>query len=204
MNAGQVATSDGEFYRKPQSKKLTGKWKRYQRKLARQQKGSNRRGVTKRKAKNAARKMARRRDDWQHKTTRTIADAYGTVVAEDLNTKGMTRKGGRRKRGLNRVILDTGWSALQRKLAYKSVNFIKVDPKNTSRECHECGHAAKENRRSQALFACGSCGNESNADVNAALNIRRRGLARLDVEGRRRSRASPKSRQIDPYALVAA
>ena len=41
---------------------------------------------------------------------------------------------------------------------------------------HECGHAAKGNRESQAVFHCVECGYEANADVNAAENILSRAL----------------------------
>lgn len=51
-----------------------------------------------------------------------------------------------------------------------------VDPRDTSRTCSVCGHCAKKNRKSQSQFLCLQCGRESNADVNAALNIAVRGL----------------------------
>ena len=46
----------------------------------------------------------------------------------------------------------------------------------TSQTCHKCGHVAKENRESQAVFHCVECGYEANADVNAAMNILGRAL----------------------------
>lgn len=49
-----------------------------------------------------------------------------------------------------------------------------VDPRDTSRACAECGHVAKENRRSQADFECVACGHRDHADRNAARNIRAR------------------------------
>jgi hypothetical protein len=41
----------------------------------------------------------------------------------------------------------------------------------------QCGHIAAGNRVSQALFCCQSCGHTAHADVNAAKNILRAGLA---------------------------
>ena len=172
MNAGQVATSDGDFYRMPDVAKKVSKWHRYQRRLARQQKGSNRRNRTKRKSAKARRAIRNARDNWAHETSHDLAEAFGTVVVEDLNTKGMTKKAGRKKARLNKSILDTGWHDLYRKIEYKAANVVKVNPAYTSQTCHECGHTSRSNRRSQSQFICVSCGYESNADVNAALNIK--------------------------------
>jgi IS605 OrfB family transposase len=71
----------------------------------------------------------------------------------------------------------TGWAfgQLRMFLSYKAalagVPLHTVDPRNTSRTCHACGHCAKENRKSQAAFICHSCGLVMNADINAAINI---------------------------------
>nr|WP_240196854.1 transposase [Nonomuraea lactucae] len=54
---------------------------------------------------------------------------------------------------------------------------MAVDPHNTSRTCARCGHCAKENRVTQAEFACQACGHTAHADTNAATNILRAGLA---------------------------
>jgi putative transposase len=53
------------------------------------------------------------------------------------------------------------------------------DDINTSRRCPECDHVDAENRRSQARFACVSCGHEAHADEVASINILRAGHARL-------------------------
>ncbi|WP_220200237.1 zinc ribbon domain-containing protein [Ktedonospora formicarum] len=44
----------------------------------------------------------------------------------------------------------------------------RVDPRHTSQTCSRCGHQTRNNRRSQAVFHCRSCGYH----LNAALNIR--------------------------------
>lgn len=63
-------------------------------------------------------------------------------------------------------------------LAYKAkeagITIVKVNPRNTSRRCNECGHISKENRKSQGTFVCEKCGDPKkpiNADYNAARNI---------------------------------
>jgi transposase len=74
----------------------------------------------------------------------------------------------------------TGWAFAQLRsfVEYKAqlagVPVALVDPKHTSQRCHVCGHVARSNRQSQALFSCKNCGYTTNADFNAALNIRYR------------------------------
>ncbi|WP_460808564.1 zinc ribbon domain-containing protein [Micromonospora zhanjiangensis] len=55
---------------------------------------------------------------------------------------------------------------------------VEVDPRNTSRTCPKCGHCTRQNRVTQAEFRCVACGHTAHADVNAASNILRAGLAR--------------------------
>ena len=67
---------------------------------------------------------------------------------------------------------------LGNKIAYKAqmrgVPVRYVDPRNTSRECSQCGQIDNANRPNQATFQCTSCGYSLHADVNAAINIGRR------------------------------
>jgi putative transposase len=70
-----------------------------------------------------------------------------------------------------------GWAFFQLRtfIGYKAkldgIPVKIVDPRNTSRTCHECGHCEKLNRRSQSVFLCRRCGHSAHADLNAALNI---------------------------------
>ena len=95
---------------------------------------------------------------------------------------GDTEKPGknvRAKSGLTKAILDQGWFEVRRQLAYKlswnGATLVAVPAHNTSRTCPCCGHVAKENRLSQAKFACVDCGYEENADVVGAMNVLARG-----------------------------
>jgi IS605 OrfB family transposase len=64
------------------------------------------------------------------------------------------------------------------KAAWASVPVYLVDPKNTSRTCPTCGYVSKDNRKSQAVFACTnpdvSCSFTENADYVGAINISRK------------------------------
>ncbi len=194
-NVGQATDSTGTVHALPDTTVEDAKIKRYQRRMARQQKGSKRRRGTGGKLRKLERKRARRRDTATHQSSRKMADTAHTVVLEDLNTKAMTKsakgtvenpgRNVKQKAGLNRAILASGWGQLERKLEYKAGQVVYVDPAYTSQACSRCGYTAKSNRPSQAVFRCGACGFQANADHNAALNILvRAGLPSAPVSAR--------------------
>ena len=143
-------------------------------------------------------RIVRRRDDWIEKTTTRLAKENSLVAMEDLDVQAMTKRpkpkpdpdrpgqylhnGARAKAGLNRSILSNNWSRvtkrLQDKMDANGGSLVIVPAAYTSQTCHECGHIAKENRESQAIFKCVKCGYEANADVNAAKNILSRALTK--------------------------
>jgi putative transposase len=175
--ANTLTLSNGEMLSTPDIVQLDRRKRKAQRILARRQRGSNRYRKQLRHVQRAAAKIARVRREWQHRASTNIARRFGAVALEDLNVAGMTRKG-RGKRGLNRNILEQGWSGLEAKLAYKleerGGTLIKINPAYTSQECSACGVIDKASRKSQASFACRHCGFAAHADVNAATNILRR------------------------------
>ena len=207
-NVGQCALSTGEIMRMPDLSRLEARKRRYQRRMARQVKGSGRRRRTRSKLAKASRRIANVRANWCHRASRGIADAAHTVVIEDLRTKAMSKsaKGTaespgsnvKAKSGLNRAILSSGWGGLERNLDYKAGLLVRVNPAYTSQTCHGCGHVSAGNRPAQSTFRCQACGRTANADVNAALNIRRQGLAQLDGEGRGRRRVATATRKARP------
>jgi transposase len=120
---------------------------------------------------------------------------YDVIVVEDLRITNMVRsaKGTvethganvAAKSGLNRAIIAQCWGMwlqrLKEKAATCGVLIVEVSARNTSRECRSCGHIAANNRKSQALFMCESCGYERHADTNAAQNILERGMKNLGL-----------------------
>nr|WP_245575187.1 transposase [Meiothermus rufus] len=99
-----------------------------------------------------------------------------TLAVEDLNgIRGRTHKRGRRERHLHHL-----WPYarlrffLEYKAALKGVMVVAVDPHHTSQTCPRCGHVARANRRSQALFRCQACGFQHNADWVTAHNLAQR------------------------------
>ncbi len=80
------------------------------------------------------------------------------------------------------ALLRSGRGQLERFMAYKT-HTDKIDPKYTSQLCSHCGVVRKANRKSQSVYHCSECGMDKNADVNAAVNIRDKGLAKIAVFG---------------------
>ena len=187
-NVGQVARSDGTIHYTPDTERLEARKRRYQRMMARRQRGSRQQGVKPSnrylKAKNLAarthQKIVQVRTDWCHQVSREIANEYNVVYLEDLNTKAMTKsaKGAadhpgkhvKQKAKLNKAIQNSGWGKLEQCLGYKA-SVMKVPPAYTSQTCQACGHTDKHNRKTRAYHECVACGYRDHADVNAALNI---------------------------------
>jgi IS605 OrfB family transposase len=86
-------------------------------------------------------------------------------------------------RRFRRQLGNWGFSQLGQFVEYKAklagVPVYKVDPRNSSRTCSKCGHCEKGNRPDQATFRCKHCHHSTNADLNAAENLRIRGLGCL-------------------------
>jgi putative transposase len=194
-----VTTSDGEHLKMPAllSSGEAQRKHRLQRQLSRQTKGSNRRNRTRRQVARLSAKEADRRKDWIEKTTTALVLDYDVICIEALSVKNMVHsargtvgnpgKNVRQKAGLNRAISAQAWALFRKRLTDKAIHatsaveLVAINPAYTSQRCSECGYMAPENRESQAVFCCRSCGYSANADVNAAINIRAAGLA---VSGR--------------------
>jgi putative transposase len=184
-------------------KKALRSLRRAQRNLSRKRRGSsNRRKAIRRVAKIQMR-VANARKDFLHKLSTDIAKNHGTVVVEALKVRNMSASAKstpeapgrkvRQKAGLNRAILDQGWSMFSRFLGYKLADrggrLLEVPAAYTSQTCSECGVIDIASRLDQARFACVACGHEANADTNAAINILRRADCALKpVEGHRTKR----------------
>ncbi|MBE1558460.1 RNA-guided endonuclease InsQ/TnpB family protein [Nonomuraea africana] len=191
--ASLVTTSDGRHLANPRHLATSAdRLAEAQRDLTRKKRGSKRRRKAVVRVAALHAKVRRQRLDSAHKAALALV-----MVHEDLRIANMTRSAsgtleapGRNvaaKSGLNRSILDAGWGVFLTVLAHKAESagreLIAVNPANTSRTCSRCGHCAQENRVTQAEFACVACGHTAHADVNAAINILRAGLALRQAAG---------------------
>ncbi|MEU8364915.1 transposase [Nonomuraea sp. NPDC048882] len=193
--ASLVTTSDGEHIANPRHLAATAdRLAAAQQSLACKKRGSKRRRKAVARVAALHAQVRHQRLDHAHKAALALVRDYDVIMHEDLRIASMTRRaapkpdseggwlpnGAAAKSGVNRSILDAGWGVFLTILSDKAESagreLIAVEPRNTSRTCSRCGHCAKENRITQAEFACMACGHTAHADVNAAINILRAGL----------------------------
>ena len=197
--ASFATTSDGDHVHNPRWARsaAVGLAAAHQR-LARAKRGSNNRRRRRETVAARHRKIANCRRDFHHKAARALVESYDLIAVEDLAIANMVHRakpvpdpnnpgqflpnGAAAKAGLNRSISDAGWgqfiSILRAKAEDAGRVLVEVDPRHTSNRCEACGHVSKENRITQAAFACLHCEYRAQADEHAARNILRAGLAR--------------------------
>ena len=188
--------SNGEYFEPINAfKNLKGKLAKLQKQLKHKTKFSKNWQKLKAKIAKLHHKISNIRKNHLHQISSKISKNHAIVYVEDLKIENMSksanragdieqhghRKNVKQKSGLNRAILDQAWGEFRRQLDYKLLwngGFLfAVPPQNTSRSCPNCGHMAKENRKTQAKFHCGQCEYENNADVVGAINVLKRGQA---------------------------
>lgn len=102
-------------------------------------------------------------------------------MLEDLKISAMSRKG-KHKKWLNREFRFVRHSEIVRKIeivaARRGIKVVRVNPKNTSKECHCCKVKGVRKRED---FTCETCG-MFHADGNAAVNILQRGGGKYPTE----------------------
>jgi putative transposase len=178
-----LTTSDGEVVANPRF--LPAAQKRIaelQRRKQRARPGSGNRRRLRRALAREWRKVRNQRRDFHHKTARGLVDTCDTIALEQLRVAAMTASAvgtvdhpGRNvaaKAGLNRSILDAGWTQFTSILVAKAESagrrVILVNPAHTSIDCHACG--ASCDRPRQDTVVCPVHG-ELDADLNGARNI---------------------------------
>ena len=165
--------SDGAKHESPKPlKRLLRKLRMLNKKLSRQQKGSNRRKSAVAKLSKLHYRTACIRLDHLHKTTTEITNRVGL---KELRMETLSIKGMMQNRRLARAIADAGIHEFQRQIEYKSrwkgVSVSKADRWfASSKLCHVCGEKNDALKLADRSWKC-VCGAELDRDVNAALNL---------------------------------
>jgi IS605 OrfB family transposase len=136
----------------------------------------------KRRAKAIHAKIANRRNDFLHKLSDRIVRQFDYIAVGNVAAAGLA------KTSMAKSVLDAGWSSFRRQLAYKAIKhgawFEEVEESFTSQVCSNCG--AMSDSRPKGIadlgireWQCSVCGYTHDRDINAAINILRRGRATL-------------------------
>ncbi|MER2471420.1 RNA-guided endonuclease TnpB family protein [Photorhabdus laumondii] len=157
--------------------------RRKQKALSRKQKGSANRRKARQRLAAVHERVANARADFQHKLSRSMVDENQAIIVETLKSANMMKN-----HHLARAIGDAGWHGFIKKLEYKAaekgVHLVKLDQWfASSKTCHCCGHKMPELPLHKRSWPCPCCGVEHDRDINAALNIERKGIQELQAAG---------------------
>jgi len=136
--------------------------------------------AARRQLRQLSQKQARFQSNTNHTIAKRVVDtaqrSAAGIALEELTGIRERVKARRQQRPRHS---NWGFFQLRQYVTYKAalagVPVILVDPRHTSQECNHCGHIAKANRPTQNRFSCHRCGSKTNADFNAAQNIKNRG-----------------------------
>ncbi len=143
--------------------------------LSRKVKGSNNYYRACRALARQHRKVARQREDWQWKLASKLCVEFDTLIFETLNLDGMKRLWGRK-------VSDHSFyqflQILEQKCAKHGKKLVRISQWiATTKPCSDCGYHNKELSLSDRQWTCPECGSHHDRDTNAAINIKRAGLA---------------------------
>ena len=169
-----VAMSDGTKIDKPkfmqQNRKRISHWQRV---VARRNKGSKRREKAKADLQKTYEHITNQSDDYLHKLSDTLVNSgYTSFAVEDLRIQNMVKN-----HRLAGSIQNASWNRFVQYLSYKAesagMKVMKVDARNTSKECSNCGNI-REMPLSVREYNCDKCGLQLDRDINASINIPKR------------------------------
>lgn len=163
--------SNGEKAFSPDYSSTDRKVRKLQRKLARQQKDSKRRKLTRIRIAKLHNKTADTRKDFLHKLSTKIVSENQTIVLEDLNVTGMVKN-----RKLSRAISQQGWGEFRSLCEAKCEKFGRTFQAisrwaPTSQVCSSCGFRWGKIDLSVRSVVCLNCHTEHDRDENASKNI---------------------------------
>ena len=122
-------------------------------------------------------RISNRRRDWFFKLANQLVGEYAIICIEDLNLDGMKRLWGRK-------VSDLAFAEFVSILEWVASNagstVVKIDRwMPSSKACHVCGTVNPNLTLNQRIWTCDCCHTTLDRDTNAAINIKRLGLAQL-------------------------
>lgn len=171
-DSGEYSSIENERHLRCELDKL----KQLQQNMARKKRGSRNWQKLKKQVAALHAKIARKRHEFLHQTTAEVVKHKALIAVEKLNTKPMTAKGGNRKKGLNREILNTAPGTFHKMLVYKAeeagARYVEIPTRKVkpSQTCSGCGQRQKK-ALSERKHSCSVCGLLLSRDENAARVI---------------------------------
>ena len=171
-----IALSDGQTIQKPkffkQREKRVAHWQRV---VARRNKGSKRRGKAKQHLQEEWKGIINQSNDFMHKLSdKLVSGGYTSFAIEALHIDNMVKN-----HRLAQSIQNASWNRFIGFLSYKAesagMKVIKVDARNTSKECSDCGNII-DMPLERREYNCIKCGMQLDRDINASINILKRAL----------------------------
>ena len=151
-----------------------------QKKLAKLEKGSEKRAKARKIVCRIHEKISNQRNNFCHQVSRKLVNSFGTIIIEDIQVNKMIKK--ENLKVFNRSQQDTAWSLffnfLTCKAEWAGRTLVKVNPAYTSQDCSSCG-TRQLMPLEQRVYECKVCKLSLDRDYNAALNILRLGTQSL-------------------------
>ena len=122
-------------------------------------------------------RVSNQRKDFYNVLANDLVKNHDYIFAEDLKIKNMIKN-----HKLAKAISDSGWRSflviLEWTALKRNKSLILIDPKNTTQMCSTCGTISdKKIVLGQEEWTCPHCGTYHIRDINAAINIKNKGLS---------------------------
>ncbi len=126
-------------------------------------------------------RVSRQRKGFASKEALRVIKSNDFIAQVDLNVKGMVKNS-----KLAKSINDAAWSTFRQWLEYFGFKYgkaaVAVAPHNTSQNCSSCGEKVSKSL-STRTHVCPHCGYVEDRDINAAINILKKGLSTVGHTG---------------------
>ena len=185
-----LTLSDGSHYEMPDMTRTINRRAFLQRRLKMQKPGSKGYQKTKLQITRLHEHISNSRLDFHHKTAVDICSRYSTVCMETINAEQMRVAVGEKKkakdngfnRKLNQVGLGQFSDILETTAQRMGVNFARIDRwEPSTKRCHVCGYVLDKITLDVEEWTCPHCGTVHDRDVNAAINIRDKGIENIQL-----------------------
>ena len=147
-------------------------------------KGSSNRNKQRIKIARIYKHINNQRNDYLHKLSKHIIDENQIICVEDLKVMKMTKEN-----KFNKELLDSSMSRLLTMLTYKASwygrTIVKVPSDYPSSQlCSSCGNKNSITKNlSVRTWTCPYCQSKHDRDINASINILRKGIELLSKDG---------------------